>query len=292
MASASMFPPRPVNPMLWTDEEPAQGVFVGSADESLHLLDMPQGVQRRDLSGLARAESASPALRAFLVRTSTALAAQKAEAAATILSLEGLDAADRAILNDILGRGEVSMVCGQEPLYQITESVLPGLWGISGDGREWLEVGDVPALVRQTAAQARAALPPLPEPPAGCMNAPAVLAEIAARAAAWPLTRSGSGNHVINFTLLPMTPADLEFLTAVLGQIPLTIISGGYGACRIHATGLQHVWAVQFMNSMGTVILDTLEIGDVPDAARAAVEDFQDSAIRLDEILAAYLPNA
>jgi hydrogenase-1 operon protein HyaF len=54
------------------------------------------------------------------------------------------------------------------------------------------------------------------------------------------------------------------------------------------ATGLRDVWSVQFRNAMDTTILDTLEIGDVPAAARAANEDFQDSAERLGEIIEAY----
>ena len=77
-------------------------------------------------------------------------------------------------------------------------------------------------------------------------------------------------------------------LTSVLGQIPLVIRSGGYGSSRVFATGLKHVWAVQYINSMGNVILDTLEIGGVPVSVLAAREDFEDSAERLGEILEAF----
>ena len=41
-------------------------------------------------------------------------------------------------------------------------------------------------------------------------------------------------------------------------------------------------------NAMDTIVLDTLEIGDVPVTARAAVEDFRDSAERLKEVEEAY----
>ena len=40
---------------------------------------------------------------------------------------------------------------------------------------------------------------------------------------------------------------------------------------------------------MGNTILDTLEIGRVPDAALAAAEDFEDSARRVEQLLEAYL---
>jgi hydrogenase-1 operon protein HyaF len=45
---------------------------------------------------------------------------------------------------------------------------------------------------------------------------------------------------------------------------------------------------VQFFNATDAIILDTLEIGEVPAAARAAEEDFRDSAERLREIHEAY----
>ena len=84
------------------------------------------------------------------------------------------------------------------------------------------------------------------------------------------------------------TTAELDDLTQVLGQIPLVIRSGGYGSSRAFATGLKHVWAVQYINGMGAVILDTLEIGGVPVSVLAAREDFEDSAGRLGEILQAF----
>jgi hydrogenase-1 operon protein HyaF len=56
----------------------------------------------------------------------------------------------------------------------------------------------------------------------------------------------------------------------------------------VFATGLRHVWAVQYVNGMGSVILDTLEVGGVPVSVLAAKEDFEDSAERLAEILQAF----
>jgi hydrogenase-1 operon protein HyaF len=121
--------------------------------------------------------------------------------------------------------------------------------------------------------------------PQGAMNVRPILAELLERSAAWV---PGEENHVINFTLLPLTEVDSDVLTAVLGQIPLVVRSGGYGSSRVFATGLRHVWAVQYINSMGNVILDTLEVGGVPVAVLAAREDFEDSAERLAEIMAAF----
>ncbi len=117
------------------------------------------------------------------------------------------------------------------------------------------------------------------------MNSVALLTELQERSSGY---QPGAENHVINFTLLPITEADAEVLTTVLAQLPLVIRGGGYGICRIFATGLRHVWAVQYLNSMDKVILDTLEIGGVPVAALATREDLEESAGRLAEIILAY----
>ncbi|MGF1462678.1 MAG: hydrogenase expression/formation protein [Maricaulaceae bacterium] len=112
-----------------------------------------------------------------------------------------------------------------------------------------------------------------------------VLSEVSERADAWtPKTP----NHVINFTLFPMTEADQAFLAKVLGEVGVRVASGGYGAARVIMTALKRVWAVQYLNAMGTVILDTIEVGAIPSAALASREDFEDSAERLAEIAEAY----
>jgi hydrogenase-1 operon protein HyaF len=118
------------------------------------------------------------------------------------------------------------------------------------------------------------------------MNAPAVLAEIRERAASW----RGGENHVLNFTLFPMTDADHALLINTLERADLEMTSGGFGDCRIMATRYRHVWAVQYVNAMGHTILDTVEIGALPPAARASWQDFEDSGERLAEVLEAYLP--
>jgi hydrogenase-1 operon protein HyaF len=74
-------------------------------------------------------------------------------------------------------------------------------------------------------------------------------------------------------------------LTHVLGQAPLDLRSKGHGSCRVVPTRRRHVWAVQYFDVMENVILDTLEVGDVPAAVLAAREDFADSVRRLDELL-------
>jgi hydrogenase-1 operon protein HyaF len=151
-------------------------------------------------------------------------------------------------------------------------------------GADYLEVGAIPEIVRRAAALTADRLL-FGAAPEGAMNVMPLLAEIAERMSVW---REGEPSHAINFSLLPMSDVDMSFLQQILGDGPVQLFSRGYGACKITATGARHVWSVQFFNATDAIILDTLEIGDVPAAARAAEEDFRDSAERLREIHEAY----
>ena len=91
---------------------------------------------------------------------------------------------------------------------------------------------------------------------------------------------------MINLTLFPMTPEDHA------GARP-----GAAGrAGRDHfprlrqlphhvAPASRDVWRVQYFNSMNTLILNTIEIVDVPEVALAAAEDLEDSRERLTELV-------
>jgi hydrogenase-1 operon protein HyaF len=207
--------------------------------------------------------------------------------------LSHLDAADLDCLNQILGVGEVSVTLdlpGGTLMAQ--ESVLTGIWRVRQvdaahtvlDDR--LEVGDVPHAVRSSsfgAAPGPTLQPGAPIP--GVQNAPALLVEIAGKMSTWT---PGDQAHVINLTLLPLTCEDLIHLGSELGVGPATILSRGYGNCRIGATRMPNVWWVKYFNSQDALILNTIEIVDVPAVALAAQEDLADTADRLQEILALF----
>ena len=113
------------------------------------------------------------------------------------------------------------------------------------------------------------------------MNAPSLLAEIEYQSQAW---RAGEPAHVVNLSLLPLSPADHRYLEEMLPVGPVAIMSRGFGNCRITSTALVNVWRVQYFNNMQTLILDTIEVVDVPEVALAAPEDIADSALRLTEL--------
>lgn len=207
--------------------------------------------------------------------------------------LSHFDADDLACINQILGEGEVSVTIERDGTRVLAqESVLTGVWrvrrvGPDGDvAADQIEVGDMPRALRTDsfAAPPGTALRPRPPIP-GVQNAPALLSEIADRMATYA---PGDKAHIINLTLLPLTREDLIHLGTELGVGPATILSRGYGNCRVGATAYPNVWWVKYFNSQDALILNTIEIVDVPAIALAAPEDLDDTAERLTEIVALF----
>jgi len=277
--------------LVWHPKVPGEAPAGG--DDPVRLIGMPTGLVRPARQALA-ADHLTPAARAIMDEAVADLRRriEAPEAPPRRFSLSELDESGRAAVADILGEGDVWAKVGVGDAYwRVVESVLAGVWRLestTADGMtsEWIEIGAVPQPILQAAAELPRDRIDVPKQmPQGAMNAPFLLAELQDRSTHY---QPGAENHVINFTLLPLTEVDAEVLTHVLGQIPLVIRSGGYGSSRVFATGLRHVWAVQYVNGMGNVILDTLEVGGVPVSVLAAKEDFEDSAERLAEILTAF----
>jgi hydrogenase-1 operon protein HyaF len=180
--------------------------------------------------------------------------------------LLGLDTANRALIAETMGAGEVAIKIHDIPAIAVQESVFAGVWGLKGAGVDAIEVGMVPAKALSRAFAPRRAGREVPRS-AQVVNAPPLLVELQDKSARFT---PGTEAHVINLTLLPHTEADLEWLEARLGQGSVDILSRGYGNCRITATAVRHVWRVRFYNSMDVLILDTFEVTAMPEVALAA----------------------
>lgn len=230
---------------------------------------------------------------ALLGKLQTGLTNYRAGEPAIVLSLDQIDERSTNMLNQALGNGEVSVTFSGAVEVRIQESVLAGVWRVQymGDNerveRDVIEVADIPGLVKEaTFDDAQPVVPfAATDIPDGVYNAGPLLTEINGKL---PEYRAGSAPHVINLSLLPHTDQDIAFLVDKLGIGPAVILSRGYGNCRISSTATRHVWWVQYFNSQDTLILDTIEISDVPEVACAAQEDIDDSAERLMEILDVY----
>lgn len=261
-------------------------------DEAPSYLPMPEGMDTFAAPRLP--DTTDPdvlaAVKARLERLVARLAATDFAAADTVAEdLLALPAAEREIIGELLGFGEVSAYTAAPAHWRVQETAFAGLWRVLGlDDQERiiadrLEAGAVPALL---AAAMRATSSPELAPPAyptGIMNAPALVEELRRHAADY---RPGQAAHVINLTLLPVSEADLDTLYGWLGHREVAILSRGYGNCRITSTRLTNVWWVQYFNSMDTLILNTIEVVDMPEVVLAAAEDFADTLARLREYLA------
>jgi hydrogenase-1 operon protein HyaF len=194
-------------------------------------------------------------------------------------------------LNESLGEGEVSAKIAStrgSPGWRVQETAFAGVWRVlREDARgqrleDLLEAADMPAIVKEAAQRANGARLDASRLPEGVMNARAIVDELRHHARAYD---RGAPAHVVNLTLLPFGPPDHAGLDELLGEGPVAILSRGFGNCRITSTQAANIWRVRFYNSMSTLILDTLEVVDIPEAARAAPEDLDDSRERLGELL-------
>lgn len=206
-------------------------------------------------------------------------------------SLKAMSPGALRALNESLGQGEVSATIASGngvPGWRVQETAFAGVWRVQRDdghghlAEDILEADDMPSVVKEAAAKANGAILDPATLPEGVINAPSIVAELRHHAKAF---RPGRAAHVVNLSLLPFTPADHEGLDAMLGVGPVAILSRGFGNCRIASTQARGVWRVRYFNSMSTLILDTLEVVDIPEAARAAPEDFADSLERLEDLL-------
>jgi hydrogenase-1 operon protein HyaF len=209
------------------------------------------------------------------------------------VALDDLPPEVLTVLNEVLGEGEVAIRVEPDPArargaHHIQESVFGGLWRcgeLDPTGRlasYRLEAGAVPRIVAQAAGSA-GGMPADPDPwPFGVMNSPALLAELRSRL----LTcEPGRAAGQINLTLLPLSPGDREVLSAALPIGSVTMISRGFGNCHVSSTATLNTWRVQYFNSMSTLILDTIEVVDMPEVAMASPEDLLDSRERLRELI-------
>ena len=272
----------------------ALGPGTQSEDETLDYVSMPKDMdtyrppvlpEPEEIAGRAKARAALGCVLDLLD------AAAEGRPGGQV-SLLDLPAEDRQLINQVLGEGEASALVrteGSSLELRIQESVFAGVWrlmtfnaGVLVD--DAIEVGPVPLQLRTLADEdAESLYRPWRGPlPPNVQNAPLLVEEIRDQIARW---QPGQPPHVVNLTLLPVTPEDIAFLDHQLGTGRVLLLSRGYGNCRITNTRHPHCWRVVYYNSMDKVILNTVEVVDMPEVAMAAPEDLRDSHERLADVL-------
>lgn len=253
-------------------------------DEILNTLDVQGDVHtfRPPLTELDAPPEVVSAALDFLRQLLAALRATPFGALRAVrYSLLQFPPAVRTEINELLGEGEVSVQTGNDLRAQ--ETAFTGIWRIRGAGVDDVEASAFPAALRQLTLARAFPGEAAAVPPPGLMNAPALYHEVRSLSAQW---QAGRAAQVINLSLLPATPEDLAWLDEQLGRISFSILSRGFGNCRITATALPYVWWVQYFNGMEKLILNSIEVVDVPAVALAAAEDYADSSVRLAEWIA------
>lgn len=210
-----------------------------------------------------------------------------------VADLSNLDGENRELVSQILCEGEVRIHYDTVPRVRIQESVLTGVWRIlylderSALLGDLVEVGDVPALIRAARPGCTRSLVNLDRPDDAhvCGTALSILSELREQLASY---RVGQMGHSLNLTLLPLSPRELGYLEETLGRGPVTMRSRGYGDCEVTSTALPNLWWVRYFNASRKLILNTLEVVEVPSVVCAAAEDIEDSARRLQDLLEPY----
>ncbi|MGL4859849.1 MAG: hydrogenase expression/formation C-terminal domain-containing protein [Enterobacteriaceae bacterium] len=209
------------------------------------------------------------------------------EQAYPLYTLSVEERANSALLDQILGEGEVSakvrFAGGDE--QHIQETVFTGIWRLHHYNEQHQLVSDqiaiCPVPVSLWQQQATDERPDLPtQDQQELMNGAFIAREILFR-----LQQNPPEQHVINLTLLPLSDHDREYLGEFLGEGASALFSRGYGKCRIVSTRLPGVWRINYFNDNNVLLQDMIEITRVPEIAMAGAEDIADSAQRLREVL-------
>lgn len=259
----------------------------------MDILQMPSGMTTYETPPLPEPEEVQElsAAKSILDDLLTEMRSFSEDMPSVQFDVDVLDEPNRELVDQVLGEGEVSVVYSGDRKVRIQESVLAGVWRLRVFENErvvqdLVEIAAIPRLVRDAAFNSAGdTIVNADAIPQGVLNAPPLVSEINDKVSIY---KPGDEAHVINLTLLPQTEQDLAYLGERLGEGVVTILSRGYGNCRITSTATRNVWWVQYFNSQDKNILNSLEITDVPSVACAAMEDIADSADRLQEILEIY----
>jgi len=220
-----------------------------------------------------------------------ALSDRDLESQPLLADLSELDADSRAVVDQVLGEGEVSISVSGEGNVRVQESVLAGVWRIlhlDGQGRvvaDLLEVAPYPYVLSSSFADSRSLDTTANGNGTEMANALPILVELDEAVRRYD---SDGAKYSINFSLLPTTTEELEFIDSRLGRGPVNILSSAYGKCQVLSTLTPNTWWVRYYNAMDKLILNSIEVVAVPGVVTAAEEDLRDSAARLQEIMAPY----
>ena len=269
----------------------------GAGGDAPSYIDMPGDMDKYDAPLMPEPDEVQHLVGAREAMTwlGNALADYQLSCESQLANLNQLDEENRELVNQILGEGEVSITCNGALTAKVQESVLAGVWRtlyFDDDDRvavDLLEVAAVPQVAFKEAGNMQPVNTAVPLAVEDISNALPLLVELSEHCSEYE--RDGT-EHSINLTLLPLSEEEIEFLDTRLGRGPVDMLSRAYGKCQVISTLTPNVWWIRYYNSMGTLILNIIEVTSMPKVVAAAPEDLDDSATRLREILAPYWSDA
>ncbi|GEM_PF-6906634 len=209
----------------------------------------------------------------------------------------------REFIDDIIGAGEIYATLqiekGDIKHIEIQESSIPGVWRIKHInhldkvGTDYLEVTTFPTAIlskchalnnKETLEEQLSHDQPidLMLQDAVNHNKHALLNELNYRGKNY---NSSDETFVINLTASSMNDGELEELANQLGVGQVDLYSKAYGNCQISATSCVNTWWIKYFDAQENVMLETLEIVDIPTIASSSYRDIALSAMRLKNIL-------
>lgn len=184
-----------------------------------------------------------------------------------------------------LGRGEVTLTLyGGEA--RADETGLPGVWKLTIGPQTSLVMGRIPRCVIAAVSTGESTIT-LPEKiPAGLTAAPALLTEL--REAQLKADLSVVPESAVpQWDLLhqPLSPADMNFLLAVLGTGKTSAQISGFAKTRIDSTRVKGLWRTRVFSNQGKPLLDALSVTLIPPEIPAGADDWPDTLKALSSLI-------
>lgn len=236
--------------------------------------------------------------------------------------LSALNTLSREFIDEIFEKGHikatVQLNSGDIDHIEVHQSIMAGVWRIKHlnhlgkIGADYLEIATFPSAILSKCRALKnkqpddksinTSLDTSPEEPAreqltsrlpldallqdsNSFDKHALIAELNLRGEQFSATDEP---FVIN---LSASCIDEDMLTALEAQLDIdevTMLSTTYGNCMINATSAINTWWVKYFDADDRVILNTLEVVDIPSIAKASYQDIALSGLKLKSLLAHY----